>query len=53
MGVTTKDETGTALVSGASPSIFKAVAGSKLEDFSPMNLMLEVLNSERYAKVQV
>jgi hypothetical protein len=49
----TKDETGTALVSGASPSIFKAVAGSTLEDFSPMNLMLEVLNSERYQKVQV
>ena len=49
----TKDETGTALVSGASPSIFKAVAGSKLEDFSPINLMLEVLNGERYSKVTV
>ncbi|MCR5122446.1 MAG: DUF2828 family protein [Ruminococcus sp.] len=41
-------ESGTALVSGASPAIFDMVAGG---DISPEKIMEKVLNSERYAAV--
>lgn len=40
------NETGTALVSGCSPSIFKNLLAGK--DMTPYMLMLDVLNSERY-----
>lgn len=42
----TMNEVGTALVSGCSPSIFKNLLAGK--DMTPMTMMLEVLNSERY-----
>ena len=44
----TKNEQGVALISGATPRIFSMVAGGSL---SPYSFMLEVLNSERYAKI--
>lgn len=43
-----KSETGAALVSGASASVFDLVTGGKL---SPLQIMLDVINSERYARV--
>ena len=45
----TKDEQGTALVSGASPSVFRMVISQ--EDITPESLMLTVLNGERYAQI--
>ena len=39
---------GTALVSGFSPSILKALLGAKLEEFTPENVMLETIMSDRY-----
>lgn len=45
------DETGTALVSGASPSILKSLLSAK--DFDPMSIVYEVTNSPRYDKVVV
>lgn len=43
------DENGTALVSGFSPAIMKSVLGSELENFTPYNVMLKTLMSDRYA----
>ena len=42
------DESGTALVSGFSPSIMKSLLGGSI---TPMNMMLSVLDSERYSVV--
>ena len=42
-----KDERGVVLVSGCSPSIFKHIMGS-IEELTPVDMMLEVLNSPRY-----
>jgi uncharacterized protein DUF2828 len=44
------DEKGVYLVSGASPSIFKAAINARATN--PMELMLEVLNSDRYAAIE-
>ena len=44
----TQNEQGVALVSGATPRIFSMVASSTL---SPYTFMMEVLRSERYAKI--
>ncbi len=44
----TMNEQGVVLVSGVTPRIFEMVAGGKL---SPYAFMLEVLESERYAKI--
>lgn len=44
------DEQGTALVSGFSPSIMKAILAAK--DFTPVNIMLDTLNNERYTLVE-
>lgn len=41
-------QSGTALVSGFSPAIFKAILSDKLEDFSPYNVMKETLLNSRY-----
>ena len=44
----TMNEQGVALISGATPRIFEMVVGGNL---SPYTFMLEVLESERYAKI--
>jgi len=44
------DETGTALVSGFSPSIMKTVLSGEL---SPLGIVLKTLNQERYEKVGI
>lgn len=46
-----KDENGTALVSGASPSILKYAVNS--DTYTPETLMLEVLNSDRYDNIKL
>lgn len=43
-----KDENGTVLVSGASPSLFRMVIE---QDITPERFMLSVLNSERYSRI--
>lgn len=43
-----KDEHGTVLVSGSSPSLFQMVIG---QDVSPEQFMLSILNSERYKRI--
>jgi hypothetical protein len=43
------DEAGTALVSGFSPSIMKSILGAR--SFTPVDIMLETVNAERYAPV--
>lgn len=45
----TKNEKGVFLVSGASPSIFKAALNTRAT--TPYELMLDVLNSDRYAPI--
>lgn len=47
-----KDTMGTALVSGYSPSIMKSILEMKPQA-TPMDLMLETLNAERYASVRL
>lgn len=47
----TMDERGTQLVSGFSPSLFTYIMGSAYE--TPYELMLKVLNSERYQPLKV
>ena len=44
----TRNEQGVALVSGVTPRIFSMLAGGNL---SPYSFMMEVLGSERYAKI--
>ncbi|MBE5804885.1 MAG: DUF2828 family protein, partial [Clostridiales bacterium] len=44
----TMNEQGVALVSGCTPRIFSMVAGGTM---SPYTVMMEVLESERYAKI--
>ena len=44
----TMNEQGVALISGFTPRIFSMVAGG---DISPYSFMLEVVNSERYARI--
>jgi len=45
------DENGTALVSGASPSILKSLLSAK--NFDPMSIVYETVNSPRYERVVV
>jgi len=47
----TKDDNGTCLVSGCSPSIFKSVLSGK--EFNPVDVMLEIINKERYDRVMI
>lgn len=42
------DDKGTALVSGFSPAIMKSVLANDLEDFTPYNVMVKTLMSDRY-----
>ena len=44
-----KDEIGVSLVSGFSPSVFKIVVENK----TPLQVMLDTINSERYAKIKI
>ena len=46
------DETGTALISGFSPSILKSVLNNP-DSLTPVNIMNETVNSERYEPVTV
>lgn len=48
---TPSDKEGVALVSGASPAIIQSVLTGKT--FTPFDIMLETLNSERYDRVQI
>jgi hypothetical protein len=43
------DESGTALVSGFSPSVLKAVLANDMEQFTPRSIMLKTIMSDRYA----
>jgi hypothetical protein len=43
------DEKGTALVSGFSPAIMKSVLANELEVFTPWNVMIKTISSDRYA----
>lgn len=45
------DETGTALVSGYSPSILTAIL--KGEEFTPVGIMKEKLNEDRYKQIKI
>lgn len=45
------DDTGTALVSGCSPSILKSILGAK--SFDPMSIVYETVNSSRYDRIVV
>jgi len=45
------DETGTALVSGCSPSILKSLLSAK--SFDPMSIVYETVNNPRYDKIAV
>ena len=42
------DKSGTALVSGYSPSLLKSILKGGYEDFTPMNVMLETIMNDRY-----
>lgn len=44
----TMNEQGAALVSGCTPRLFSMIAGG---DISPYKMMMEILDSERYAKI--
>lgn len=41
-------ESGTCLVSGFSPALFKSVLKTDLEDYTPYNVMLDVLKNPKY-----
>jgi hypothetical protein len=43
------DQRGSALVSGFSPAIMKAVLSANFENFTPYSIMLEAIMSDRYA----
>jgi len=45
------DERGTALISGLSPSILKSILGGK--ELTPVDIMNETIESERYKMIQV
>jgi hypothetical protein len=45
------DDTGTALVSGCSPSIFKSLMSGKQLD--PMGVVYDTVNVERYERIKV
>lgn len=50
---TSSEEEGVMMASGSSPAVFEALIAMKDMDITPMSAMLEVLNSERYSKIQV
>ena len=45
------DETGTALISGFSPSIMKSILGGK--NITPISIMYETINNQRYENITV
>jgi len=45
------DESGTALISGLSPSIVKSVLGGK--EMTPVSILNETINSERYSIIEI
>lgn len=46
-------ETGAALVSGYSPSLLEAIFAGDFSELTPHKIMMEVLGSERYARIKV
>jgi hypothetical protein len=42
------NKSGVALVSGYSPSILKSILKGDIENFTPFNVMLETIMSDRY-----
>ena len=46
------NEQGVTLVSGCTPKIFSAVSKGNMADITPFKLMMDVLGSERYAKIE-
>ena len=48
----TMNEQGVTLVSGCTPKIFSAVSKGNMADLTPFKLMMDVLGSERYAKIE-
>jgi hypothetical protein len=47
------DKEGTALISGFSPAILRAVLSNNIKIFNPMNIMLQVINSDRYKQITI
>lgn len=49
----TKNEEDAAMISGFSPSVIRDVLSADLEKFTPMNMMLSIVNADRYKSIQI
>jgi hypothetical protein len=50
---TTKSSQNVGLVSGFSPKILESILSGKIEKFTPENVMLETIESQRYSQVEL